>query len=244
MKRIFFIIFSLIMVSSCLDDGSGTTQKYQGRADFEYGAGAQFLPDSTFFNTKQAEGFGYDILNFYHQLDASKSGVDGGFILSQQKMPVSGKTEGLNNRYRCHIGQLKDQFENTYAVFRSHPEPSFMPKHSIAFSVPTYGTCQAVGAFMTNTVEVVDSVKSNFKDGDRLVAKFTSFRGEEKVGSVDVILAEYTEAKDSLITTWVPVDLDKLGNFEFIDIEVTPTNPKVPTYFCLDHFVYNAELEY
>ena len=97
MKRIFFIIFSLIMLSSCLDDGSGTTQKYQGRADFEYGAGAQFLPDSTFFNTKQAEGFGYDILNFYHQLDASKTGVDGGFILSCLKMPVSGKTEGLNN---------------------------------------------------------------------------------------------------------------------------------------------------
>ena len=83
MKRIFFIIFSLIMVSSCLDDGSGTTQRYQGRADFEYGAGAQFLPDSTFFNTRTPDGFGYDALNFYHQLDPGKIRVDGGFTLSR-----------------------------------------------------------------------------------------------------------------------------------------------------------------
>mgnify|MGYP003294417350 CR=1 FL=1 len=243
MKRILFILFSLIMVSSCLDDGSGTTQKYQGRADFEYGAGAQFLPDSTFFNTKQAEGFGFDILNFYHQLDASKSGVDGGFILSQQKMPVSGKTEGLNNRYRCHIGQLKDQFENTYAVFRSHPEPSFMPKHAISFSLPAHGTCEIVGAFFTNTVEVVEAVKANFKDGDKLVATFTGYLGGEKKAVVEVKLAEYTEKKDSLMTTWVPVDL-KLGKIEHVDIEVTSTNPAVPTYFCMDHLVYNAELIY
>lgn len=244
MKRLLFIVFSLILVSSCLDDGSGTRQQYQGVADFEYGPGVNFLPDSTFFNTQQPEGFGYDVLNFYHKLDASKTGVDGGFILSCLKMPASGKTEGLNNRFRCYRDNFKEQYENIYTVFRTHPEPSFMPSHAFSFAVPTYGSCEMVGAFFANTVEVVDAVKANFKDGDKLSVKVTGYLNGAKTGEVDVTLAEYTAEKDSLVTNWRLVMLDALGKFEHVDMTMTSTNPAVPTYFCMDSVIYEADLSY
>ena len=61
MKRILFILFSLVLVSSCFDDGSGMGQSYTASADFNY-MDIAFFPDSTFFNTKTPEGFGYDAL--------------------------------------------------------------------------------------------------------------------------------------------------------------------------------------
>ena len=63
MKRLLFIIISIILFSSCgFDDGSGTTTQYTLTATFQY-KGVAFRPDSTFVNTSTPKGFGYDALN-------------------------------------------------------------------------------------------------------------------------------------------------------------------------------------
>ena len=66
-------------------------------------------------------------------------------------------------------------------------------------------------------------------------AKGTKFDGS--VSEVSIVLAEYTEAKDSVMYNWTSFDLSKLGVVNFVDFEVESTNPQVPGYFCLDGYL-------
>ena len=243
MKRILFILFSLVLVSSCFDDGSGMGQSYTVSADFNY-MDIEFFPDSTFFNTRTTDGFGYDALNFYHQLDPGKIRVDGGFILSRLEMPLSGKTEGLNNTYRCYLTGLKSRLINTYTVFHYSTEPGFMPKHAIGFPFVKNGTCHMHGCFVTNTVEVAEYVKANFEVGDRLTLKATGYLDGVKTGEAEIHLADYSAAKDSIVSLWTPFELTKLGSIEHVDFELISTKDGVPPYFCMDNMVFKVDITY
>lgn len=172
MKRFLFIISSILIVSSCLNDGSENRTSYTMTASFQYKE-IKFRPDSTFVNTTTPEGFGYDMLNFYHQLDADKIWFDGGFILSCAEMPESGVTDGLENKYRVYLApdNNKDQSGNIYTVFYQNPDPALMPSHDISFVYKDNGTCVMHGCYVTNTVEVAEFAKQNFKAGDRMTLK-------------------------------------------------------------------------
>lgn len=244
MKRLFFILFSLMTVVSCLDDGSGMGQTYTTVADFEYGNAINYLPDSTFFNTKQPEGFGYDVLNFCHQLDPTKSRVEGGFVLSCLEMPKSGNTSGLKNTYRLYASEPEKYISNTYTVFYQNPEPAFMPAHDIVFPLTANGTCKIVGFYVTNTAEVAEYVKENFEVGDNITLKATGYSGATNKGTVEMKLVDFTEKKDSIVSAWTPFELSSLGYIEFVDLEITSTKPNTPAYFCMDMVVYSVELQY
>ena len=243
MKRILLFIASAIMASSCLDDGFQSYQSYTLVSTFEYSE-INFLPDSTCFNTTTPDGFGYDIMNFYHVLDPGKIRVDGGFLLSCQRMPASLNTEGLDNANRCYVDSLSSLYKNIYSVFIQNPDPLLMPKNDIHFPYKENGTCIAQGCFVTNTVEVADSIKANFKLGDRLTLKAIGYLNGSKTGEADINLADYSAAKDSIVSTWTAFNLTKLGSFEYVDFELTSTNPNIPTNFCMDNFTVNIELTY
>lgn len=243
MKRFLFILSSLILFSSCLDDGSGMRQSYTVQADFSY-TDITFFADSTFFNTQTADGFGYDALNFYHQLDPGKLRVDGGFILSCLEMPLSGNTEGLDNTYRCYLTPLSQRLINNYTVFRYSTEPGFMPTHAISFPFTENGTCEMQGCFVTNTVEVADYVKANFELGDRLTLKATGYLNGTKTGEAEINLADFSAAKDSIVSLWTPFELTKLGSIEHVDFEIISTKPDVPPYFCMDNMVFRVDISY
>lgn len=243
MKRIFIFIASVIMASSCLTDGVGTHQSYTLVSNFEY-SDIDFFPDSTCFNTTTPEGFGYDVMNFYHVLDPGKIRVDGGFLLSCQQMPLSMNTAGLDNVNRCYLTDTKTQFSNIYSVFIQNPDDYLMPKNDIGFLYKSNGTCVAQGCLVTNTVEVADSVKANFKLGDRLTIKAVGYLNGAKTGEADINLADYSAVKDSIVSKWTLFDLTKLGSFEYVDFEVISTNPNIPTNFCMDNFTTKIELSY
>ena len=243
MKRFFVILTSLILVSSCLDDGSGVYQKYNLVADFQYNS-IEFLPDSTCFNSNSVLGFGYDLLNFYHQLDPGKVRVDGGFILSCQEMPLSGNTEELNNEYRCYLKDLEKQFSNTYAVYYQNPDPLLMPEHDVQFVFTTNGTCKPKGMYVTNTVAVAEAIREKFVLGDRLSLKATGYLGDVKTGEATINLADFSAQKDSIVSLWTPFALEKLGTVEYVEFEVSSTNPDVPAYFCMDSFTAEVEINY
>ena len=242
MKRLILILFSLLMVASCLDDGSGTRQVYTSAVDFEYTG--SFLPDSTFFNAEYAEGFGYDVMWFYHKLDTDKTNFEGGFLLSRQRMPKSGNTEGLNNTYRLYSADPKNLYANTYAVYYQNSDSALMPAHDINFLYTKNGTCKVVGFYVTNTVAVADYVKANFKEGDNITLKATGYLGATKKGSVEMKLVDFTEKKDSIVSRWTPFELGSLGEIEYVDLEITSTQPDTPAYFCMDMLVYNVEIQY
>ena len=245
MKRLLFILSALILVSSCWDDdGSGSNMEYPLVADFQYND-ITFFPDSTMFNTKTPEGFGYDVLNFYHQLNADKTKVNGGFTLSCL-VPKSENTENLNNTYRAYMSKVvQPNYTNIYTVYRQNPDEALMPKNDVYFPYAASGTCTLLGLYVANTVEVVDSIKTNFKMGDRLTVKITGYNGSTPASDpVEVVLADYSARKDSIVSKWTAVDLDKFGAVEYVNFEVVSTNPNVPTNFCMDNFCATIKLTY
>ena len=243
MKRLFFIICSLFLISACLDDGSGSTTSYTNTADFQYSS-ISFSQDSTFFNTTTPEGYGYDVLNFYHRLDADKVRVEGGFILSCLEMPESGNTEGLANIYRCYLANAKDGSENIYSVFSQNKDAALMPEHDIHFPYKANGSCILQGCFITNTVEVADYVKENFEVGDRITLKATGYLDGVKTGDASINLVDISALKDSIVSVWTPFELEKLGAIEYVDFEIISTKADAPAAFCLDWLTYQAELTY
>lgn len=245
MKRFLFIISILFIAASCrFDDGSGMSQSYTNTAHFQY-TDVKFSPDSTFFSTQTPEGFGFDVLNFYHQLDPGKLWVAGGFLLSCLEMPLSGNTADLNlNTYRCYLTNLKKPFSNIYTVFIQNGNDAFMPKHDIHFPFTSNGSCMPQGCFITNTVEVAEYIKANFEDGDRMTLKATGYLDGKKTGESEILLADFSAQKDSIVSRWTPFELDKLGSIEYVDFEVISTKPGTPAYFCMDELTYKADLVY
>lgn len=247
MKRLFFILAALVLVASCLDDGSGNRTQYTLTTTFQY-QGLDLGSDSTYFSTTTPEGFSdpNGLLNFYHQLDADAVWFDGGFILSNYEMPASGVTSGLNNVYRVYLDSQanKNMAGNIYTVYHQNPDPALMPKHDMEFPFVANGRCTMLGCFITNTVQVADAIKENFTDGDKMTVKVTGFLNGEKTGEAEFTLAEFTPEKDSIVSRWTRFDLDKLGSIQYVDFEVITTNPAVPAYFCMDSMGTDIELVY
>ena len=247
MKRLFFILAAFVLVSSCLDDGSGTRTQYTLTATFQY-PGLDLGSDSTYFSTNTPEGFSepQGILNFYHQLDAEKIWFDGGFILSNYEMPESGVTTGLNNVYRVYLDEKanKNMKGNIYTVFYQNPDSALMPEHNVEFPFVKNGSCTMLGCFITNTVQVADAIKEKFTIGDKMTVKAIGYLDGQKTGEAEFTLAEYTDQKDSIVSSWTLFDLKTLGTIQYVDFEVSSTNPEIPAYFCMDSMGANVELEY
>ena len=108
----------------------------------------------------------------------------------------------------------------------------------------SYGTCGILGFYVNNTAEVVDSVKANFVDGDRLTLKAVGYLNGAKTGEAQINLAEYTTQKDSIIVNWTPFDLYKLGQVQYVEFEMISTKENVPTSFCMDDMLASIVLEY
>lgn len=246
MKRLLFIITSIVLFSSCgFDDGSGSTTQYQMTANFQYSPAPSFRPDSTFFNNQTPKGFGFDVLNFHHQLDADNIWFDGGFILSCLEMPKSEVTAGLeNNRYRSYIKNAKNLSGNVYTVYYQNSDPLLMPEHDINFPFKESGTCTVKGCFLTNTAEVADFISKNFKLGDRMTVKATGWMDGTKTGEAELVLADFSAQKDSIVSRWTPFEMTKLGSVEYIDFEIISTVKDTPAYFCMDNMVADIKLEY
>ena len=239
MKRFLIILIALLSLTSCFKEGANVKRKYTLEATFQY-PGISFGTDSTFVNTQDVKGFGYDALNFFHQLDDSKR-FQGGFILSCAEMPKSGKTAGLMNTYRANVPATVG---NIYTVFYQNPASAAMPEHDVEFAYDENGTCEMLGCYVTNTVEVADFVKLNFKKGDRLSIKATGYLKGAVTAEAEIVLAEFTEKKDSIVSIWTPFELGKLGSVDFVDFEIVSSNPNVPSYFCMDAMVANIDIEY
>lgn len=241
MKRLFLILSVMIMASSCFDDGV-STMKYTLIANFDNG-GYNFNSDSTFVNNLGV-GFNHDLLGFYHQMDADNIWFDGGFMLSRFNTPKSGNTEGLRNTHRAYLSKGNELNGNVYAVFCQNPDEGLMPKHDIKFLAIEDGTCQMLGCYVANTVEVADAVRANFKEGDKLTLKATGYLFGTKTGEAQIDLAEYTAQKDSIVSKWTAFELNKLGSVEYVDFEIISTNESIPGYVCIDSVVATVNVTY
>lgn len=233
------------MAVSCFDLDSRSEQTYTLLASFEYNGldyVTEFGADSLLFDSKEGLGLGFQDLAFYHKLNAEKTDVLGGFIASY--LSSAKAEEGGNNASRAYDVLAKKNAKNTYLVYRTAPEPSNMPEHDVEFLSKKYGTCTMAGCYVTNTVEVADSLAANFEKGDRLTLKAVGYLDGKKTDSAEIALADFSAQKDSIVSTWTVFDLKKLGAVEYIEFTLTSTKPDVPLNFCLDNMVASVSLSY
>lgn len=238
MKKIVFVLAALFAAVSCFND-SKSTQNYTMVATFEY-ANADFGKDSTYFEAKYGYGVSWSDLLFSHKIDEASGEFLGGFILSKLK---ESSEEGADGTYRVNA-EYGSGKSDTYMVFQQRGSASMMPEHAISFLYPDYGTCTPVGCYVNNTVAVTEALKANFKDGDKLTLKATGYSGGSKTGEASITLAEFTEAKDSIVSAWTPFLMSDLGAVETIDFELISTNDAIPAYFCMDDMTAAIRLEY
>ena len=93
-------------------------------------------------------------------------------------------------------------------------------------------------------VRVARKISECFQDGDKLVLKVTGIRADGSKAEKSITLAEFTEAKDSVMYNWSVLDLSTLGDVDYVNFDVTSTNPDVPGYFCLDGYMASINVEF
>ncbi len=236
-RKLFFVMAVAACAASCLGDDPNFTSTYTMDTTFEYGA--IFRSDSLYFDNQGGLGLGWEDMAFYHKLNDDKSEFLGGFMLSRLK----GSGTSDQDRFRVNSGAGMSG-SSTYIVYYSNQVPSMMPEKDIEFVASKYGTCTMLGCYVNNTKEVVKAVNEKFADGDRLAIKMTGYREGKATGEQEFVLAEFTEQKDSLVTTWSPFKLDKLGSVEYIDIEIMSTRNDIPAAFCMDDMFAKIAVSY
>lgn len=246
-KFLFFAVVALAMVS-CLNKGA-FSQSYTADVTFECSTHeyTHFFKDSVYVMSNPGDlGFLYGQYPLFWGQIQKNGDFMGGFLMSYLKGEAQGKLDkepSSNDAYRVHSpsGALGSM---TYVVFYDNPVESMMPKYDLEFGYKGLGTCMPLGCYVNNTTLVARKIKEHFKDGDKLVLKAKGTTSVGKVTEASIVLAEYTEAKDSVMYNWTPFQLSSLGAVDYVDFEVVSTNPEVPGYFCLDGYLASIKVEY
>lgn len=239
MKRIVALIIFTASLASCLG-GAVYSDAYTSYATFEYNNYQDiFGSDSLYVEaTYNKEGFAWmNYLAFGHKLNSESAEFEGGFLLSCLSVPESENTEHLdNNLYRANQIYTAPK-RNTYVVFS---KTESMPKKHFWFNYQQgeiKGTCAPQFVLVNNSVEVIRSLQEGFKDGDVMILKATGYLGDKSTGEAQVRLAEFTSAKDSIVTSWTLFKLDALGQVDEIKFDfVMPEGCQIPKVVCMDDF--------
>lgn len=252
MKKFLFFIAVTFSVISCLDGGS-FSQSYTADVTFEFSQDVykNSFKDSLFFipskdNVPSGEGFTYGDYPLFFAQKQVNGVFQGGFMMSYLKGEKDGRLTrpvAENDIYRVHASGGAAA-SKTYAVFYDNPVEAVMPKYHIEFGYKDVGSCVPVACYVNNTTYVARKISESFQDGDKLVLKVTGIRADGTKAEKSITLAEFTEAKDSVMYNWSVLDLSTLGDVDYVNFDVTSTNPDVPGYFCLDGYMASINVEF
>lgn len=241
--RVLFILSLLGAAVSCLGD-STYSGSYTEVATFEYtdmDYGYLFGKDSVYVDTVANVGFAWKNVFVFFQNIKDKE-FTGGVMLSCLR--GGGATvPGADNRFRVNASAGAYD-SKTYVVFSENADASLMPEHDMFFAANGYGSCTMSGCMVNNTVQVMDSIKTNFVAGDKLLLKATGRLAGAVTAEAEFVLAEYSALKDSVVSAWTPFDLTALGKVDYVDFEVISSKPNVPAAVCIDNIQANVTITY
>ena len=248
MIRNFIVLITVaLMAASCLGDAS-YSNKYTADITFEFDESVYknyFGADSTYVLKDEDQGFYYDPSLVFGQTHEADTFL-GGFLLSFLPGEANGallKPEHVNDRYRVNAptGATKSK---CYVVFYDNPDNTKMPDPHMVFTYRGLGTCTIAGCYVNNTTLVARKVKEHFQDGDKLVLKAIGTTASGAKTETSITLAEYSEAKDTVMYSWTAFQLSALGAVDYIDFEIESTCPDVPGYVCIDGLLAGVAIEY
>ena len=254
MKKTIIFITLIVSLMSCLGSGEYSTT-YPAEVTFEYSGidyDLEFGADSLFFEESHGYGFGWNYLAFRHDVDTVAKVFNGGMLLSCLKggcldpadslsMARTDSTAFANDAFRLN-SDLMFSGSRTYAVYYENPDADLMPEWDVEFTATEIGTCTMGGCYVNNTRYVAYKASQCFEDGDRLTLKATGYLDGVKTGETSISLVDFSAQKDSIVSTWTPFDLSKLGQVDRVDFEALSTKKEVPAYFCMDNFMVSITI--
>jgi hypothetical protein len=250
MKKFLFLAVVAICIVSCLNSGS-FYHSYRADITFEFSESVyqeSCFKDSVYVMDGEVVGDAFSDTRYpiFFGQNHTSGIFNGGFLMSILKGEADGaltREAKLDDKYRVHAATGASG-SKTYAVFYGNPSASMMPKYDIDFFYKSYGTCSPYSCYVNNTTYVARMIQEHFADGDKLVLTASGWREGGEKTTASIVLAEYSEQKDTIMYNWTKFDLSKLGFVDYIDIEVVSTNPNVPAYCCIDNFSAGVNIEY
>ncbi len=236
-KKLIIIAASAACLVSCISDGQTISSSYVLKADFE--VPGLFAETDSLFYDKNGGYMIWQDLAFCNGLNKNTKEYTGGFMIS--RLPGVGSSD--KDRFRVNSGKGQG-FSSNYIVYYTNPDASQMPEYDILFMASKVGSCALTSCYVNNTKEVVRAVRKNFELGDKLTLKLSGYKAKELKGTAEVVLAEFYEGKDSIMTTWQKVSLENMGSIDYIEVEVKSTNAAVPAAFCMDQVEGAIEISY
>ena len=246
MKKILSLCLVAVSAISCLTQGS-FSQSYVADITFDFTDKVyQTSFKDSVYVLSEGSGFAYGQYPIVFTQKYLDGKFQGGFLMSCLKGEGNGKLDEAakgNDLYRVHSKSGADGTKG-YAVFYNNPVESMMYPHDIEFGYKDAGSFTPYSCYVNNTTYVARAIKENFVDGDKLVLKATGHRHDGSTAAASIVLAEYTEAKDSVMYNWTKFDLSTLGSVDYVDFELNSTNSSVPAYFCIDGLLAGVQIEY
>lgn len=238
------MIFAVaVLAASCSMEGE-YTETYPYLSTFDYTDKVyreQFGSDSLYFDAAGKKGFPYYDLAFYHKV-TDDGAFKGGFMLSRLRalgLDTQRKEYELHP-YRVIGNYVKDERDNTYAVYTINDDASLMPETDVEFLNAQYGTFTADHCWVNNTETMYDAAKRTLGAGDKVVLKVTGYLGKTTTGTAEIVLAR----PDTIMYNWTKFDLTKLGNVDKLEFDIEAIGLDVPKAFCIDELAGKVNISY
>ena len=260
MKKLLFIALVVCSVSSCLGDSTFANSymldmTFEDVESYSYpntGYKSEMGADSLLVVNESGKVVWADpsLALLYKQEDKV---FKGGFRLSRLIGEADGKLErpetDLDMWRVTSPGGAYDRFTSnhskTYAVWYNNPDQSQMPLYDMEFGYQTVGTCAMSGCYVNNTTYVARKIKELFEDGDKLMLIATGYDSAgDKTGKAEMVLAEYSALRDSVVYNWTPFNLSSLGAVTYVDFDIVSSRPEIPECVCIDGVVANISISY
>lgn len=224
------------LASSCLDGSYYST--YIANCDFDWTDFAHQYPDSIYNTQAFVDG---NSMVFNVKRDQDTKEFLGGFTISMLCDTIV--EPGHVSRSQYCVADTTGAFLSTgFIVLTQNPDPEKMPEHDIIFVQTDAGRAAANMAFICNTNNVANLILYGndeippFEMGDYLTVTFTTFLKGAKQKSKTADLARYSDKERKTVITWEKVDLNELGEFDCVDIDLASNRTDIPMMCCIDSF--------
>lgn len=277
-KKVLACASLLCVLTSCLKD-TGTEANYTLVDNGNYSNASDFFENGAtvfiFPEPEEGDESAFVSQNTIVYFSKSSSGtLFGGFALSRQEWTApepddsddpesdGSETETVTAPEPCSVYGKSVGTPNTFFYFR---QTQTMPEHDMAFAASNVGTCTPAGVMVCNSAPTVRKIRGEnvsedvFNLNGDYILTATGYLNGQKTGSATFLLAgkgkskvpatEENPQRDSIVTSWSPFDLSKLGQIDYIDFDLSFSNSEDErlldyTDVCLDNFTASIHLKF
>ena len=228
-----------VAVCGCM--GGSFSSNFVTLCNFEYSnVGASPWVDSVMFAQEFADQSGS--LIFHNKQSVDKDIHTGGFAISVLR-DTTFKEGYVKSFYSVADTSKMTKKGNGFVVYYDNPRTSLMPDHAMTFQFYKNGTCTPNSMYRCNTNYVANAALfgvpgcPKFQAGDYIKLRITGINEGKTTGSTEVDLVNYSDKGLTLVRGWKKVELDKIGAFQYLDLNILSNREDAPRYCCIDSFM-------